>query len=110
MNKNMPEIAVADAIRSTRPVASMAQATGVSVRGIWNSTMDKTGLAPRRLLRIVQLHRSAIPGAKWSEIAYLSGYADQAHLVREFAALLGKKGARADSFNTTWGPHCKLRK
>jgi AraC-like DNA-binding protein len=106
-----PDFQLDTAIRSTRSVASMAQAMGLSVRGIWNSAMDRTGLAPRRLLRILRLHRAlhraAIPGAKWSEIAYLSGYADQAHLIREFVALLGKspnawrKGARADSFNTT---------
>jgi AraC-like DNA-binding protein len=89
-----PDSQLSAAIRSTRSVAALAQATGVSVRGIWNSAVDKTGLAPRRLLRIVRLHRAlhraAIPWTKWSDIAYLSGYSDQAHLIREFVALLGK--------------------
>lgn len=106
-----PDVRLGSAISSAPSVASLAEATGVSLRGIWNSTTEKTGLGPRRLLRIIRLHRAlhqaAIPGAKWSEIAYVSGYADQAHMVREFVSLLGeapnawRNRGRADSFNTT---------
>jgi AraC-like DNA-binding protein len=106
-----PDVRLGPALRAALSVASLAEAAGVSLRGIWNSTTEKTGLGPRRLLRIIRLHRalrrSASPGAKWSEIAYASGYADQAHMVREFVSLLGetptawRNRARADSFNTT---------
>ncbi len=106
-----PDVRLGPAFRAARSVASLAEATGVSLRGIWNSTTEKTGLGPKRLLRIIRLHRAlrraAIPGAKWSEIAYASGYADQAHMVREFVSLLGetpngwRNRGRADSFNTT---------
>ena len=105
-----PDVRLGSAIGLVPSVASLAAATGVSLRGIWNSTMDKTGLGPRRLLRIVRLHRAlhyaAVSVRKWSEVAYLSGYADQAHMVREFVSLLGeppnawRNRARADSFNT----------
>ena len=106
-----PDARLGRALRGAASVASLAESTGVSLRGIWNGTMEKTGLGPKRLLRIVRLHRAlrraAIPGAKWSEIAYESGYADQAHMVREFVSLLGetpeawRNRGRADSFNTT---------
>jgi AraC-like DNA-binding protein len=106
-----PDVRLGRALRAAPSVASLAEATSVSLRGIWNSTTEKTGLGPRRLLRIIRLHRalrrSTIPGAKWSEIAYMSGYADQAHMVREFVSLVGetpnawRNRGRADSFNTT---------
>jgi AraC-like DNA-binding protein len=44
--------------------------------------------------------------ATWSAAAYRAGYADPAHLVREFRALLGdspqawRRRATADSFKT----------
>jgi len=111
LTSSEPDTRLGPAVRSAPSVASLAEATGVSLRGIWNHTREKTGLGPRRLLRIIRLHRAlrraAIPGAKWSEIAYLSGYADQAHMVREFVSLLGespnawRNRGRADSFNTT---------
>jgi AraC-like DNA-binding protein len=55
--------------------------------------VDEVGLAPRRLLRIVRLHR--VPGAchlrpRWADLAADAGYADQHHLVREFRSLLGE--------------------
>lgn len=134
MNESTPEIAVGhlesflesrfrsvkanvqlqSALRSGLSVARLADAMGVSLRGIRNSTMAKTGLGPRHLLRIVRLHRAlhhaAASSSTWSEIAYLSGFADQSHMIREFVALLGeppnawRNRGRADSFNTTAVP------
>jgi AraC-like DNA-binding protein len=55
------------------------------------------------------LHHATLPRMKWSETAYLAGFADQAHMVREFRALLGdspnawRARSVADSFNTQAG-------
>ena len=99
------------ATQSARSVAAVADTLGFSLRTSYTRTVEATGLSPRRLLRIMRLHRAlhyaAMPCGKWPETAYLAGFADQAHMVREFRALLGdspntwRRRALADSFNTT---------
>jgi len=105
-----PDLAMQRALESARSVASLAGSLNVSLRALYNRSMETTGLSPRRLLRIVRLHRAlhyaADPGKRWVEIACLAGFADQAHMVREFRALLGeapnewRRRSVADSFNT----------
>ena len=81
------------ASRSARSVASMAQAMNTSLRTAHTHAMSTAGLSPKRLLRIVRLHRAlrhaAYPRANWSDSSYAAGYADQSHMVREFRSLLG---------------------
>lgn len=52
------------------------------------------GLAPKRILRIQRLHRSLALSQQgacgWAQVASGSGFADQAHMVREFVDLLGE--------------------
>jgi len=108
-----PDLRLQEAFRSVRSVASVAGTLNLSLRAAYARTAETAGLSPRRLLRIMRLHRAlhdaAMPCRKWPEIAYLAGFADQAHMVREFRALLGDtpKGWRArsvaDSFNTQAG-------
>jgi AraC-like DNA-binding protein len=104
-----------------RPLIPAAPARIETVRGLaeWLSTAPRSlrdriyreaGLGPKRLLRVLRLH-SALRAAwgrnmPWSDIAYVAGYADQAHLTREMRALLGdtpsawKARGSADSFKT----------
>jgi AraC-like DNA-binding protein len=99
-----------DAVRSARTVGSLASLTNLSSRGIYARAVEVTGLGPKRLLRIARLHRALVlaqaRGAAWAEAAYRAGYADQAHMVREFRSLLGeapeawRHRSTADSFNT----------
>ena len=109
-NRN-PDLQWQTALRSVRSVASLAGALNLSPRAAYARTLEIAGLSPRRLLRIMRLHRalhfSAMERRRWPEIAYLAGFADQAHMVREFRALLGdspnswRRRSIADSFNTT---------
>jgi AraC-like DNA-binding protein len=71
---------------------------------------EEVGLSPKTIARIARFNRvqamAAAGGADgWADIAAACGYADQAHLVREFSALAGttpgawRAGGQAD-FNT----------
>lgn len=88
-----------------RPLVPASRAGIETVRGLaeWLSTAPRSlrdrvyrdaGLSPKRLLRVLRLH-GALRAAwghdePWSAIAYMAGYADQAHLTREMRALLGE--------------------
>jgi AraC-like DNA-binding protein len=55
---------------------------------------DEVGLPPKTIARIARFNRAeamavAGDGDGWADIAAACGYADQAHLVREFTALAG---------------------
>ena len=97
-------------------VDQAAEHLGVSARALRARSHELIGLSPKRFARTHRLfraidlaRRSSAP--EWSWIAATTGYSDQAHLVREFGALLGEtpgrfhaRGARdADSFNTGVG-------
>jgi AraC-like DNA-binding protein len=104
-----PEVHFVAALRSARSVAMLAAMLSVSLRTVRSRALKIAGLPPKRLLRIGRLHRAlryaAMPGA-WSDIASCAGFADQAHMVREFGSLLGdspqawRNRSAADSFNT----------
>jgi AraC-like DNA-binding protein len=88
-----------------RPLVPASRGRIETVRGLaeWLSTAPRSlrdrvyrdaGLSPKRLLRVLRLH-SALRAAwgqdlPWSAVAYMAGYADQAHLTREVRALLGE--------------------
>jgi AraC-like DNA-binding protein len=61
--------------------------------------LQDVGLSPKRALRIARLQRALAGcqrlGAAWVDLAARCGFADQAHMVREFQDLLGESP-------TTW--------
>jgi AraC-like DNA-binding protein len=73
-------------------VASIARGIGWSRKHLARRFSDEIGLGPKSVSRIVRLNR-AIAAARtdggWAGIAADCGYADQAHLVREFKELAG---------------------
>ena len=73
-------------------VASIAREIGWSRKHLAWRFADEVGLGPKSVSRIVRLNR-AIAAAKagdgWAGIAADCGYADQAHMVREFRELAG---------------------
>jgi len=98
------------ALRLAGSVDAAAEMLNVSLRTFRTRALKVTGLAPKRVLRLGRLYRAlrfgAMPRPIWSDIAWRAGYADQAHMVREFRSLVGdsperwRRRASADSFNT----------
>jgi AraC-like DNA-binding protein len=76
-------------------IGMLAAEIGWSRKHLVDRFRSELGIAPKsaaRMLRFHQACRLAKAGAAqgWAGIAAESGYADQAHLVREFAALAGE--------------------
>lgn len=71
----------------------LAGLMGVSIRTLDRTFMRQTGLRPGEFIRIFRYHaaRQAIEngGAGLADIAIASGYADQAHMTREFSHFAG---------------------
>jgi AraC-like DNA-binding protein len=78
--------------RQATPVAQMADQLGLSARQLHRRCLPVFGYGPRRLSRILRMTRAldrARAGLPLAEVAAVCGYADQAHLTRELAALGG---------------------
>ena len=75
-------------------VDELAEEVGCATRTLHYRMTQDIGFSPKLWLRIERLHRavaSSIARVKpWAEIATNCGFADQAHMVREFKALLGE--------------------
>lgn len=87
------------AIRHSASVAELARHTGLSARQLQRICAHETGLPPRSYLRLLRF-RTAIssiqsPDAALADTAAAAGYADQAHMTREFQSLGGLPPARA---------------
>lgn len=72
----------------------LAAALGWSERHLTRRFASETGVAPKTIARILRFEhaRALAAGGQaggWAEIALAAGYADQAHLTREFTALGG---------------------
>lgn len=73
-------------------VAEAAVYLGVSVRTLQRLLIAATGRAPSywlQLARARQAARATLPNASLAEVAYVHGYADQAHMTREFRRWFG---------------------
>lgn len=82
------------AARGEAPLADLAAAVGVSPRQLQRRFSAAVGLSPKQFARVRRL-RSAllhvVEGSpmSWAAVAADLGFADQAHLIREFGALAG---------------------
>jgi AraC-like DNA-binding protein len=73
-------------------VASIAREVGWSRKHLARRFADEVGLGPKSVSRIVRFNRAIAAsrsGSGWAGIAADCGYADQAHMVREFRELAG---------------------
>lgn len=73
-------------------VSAVAQDIGWSRKHLARRFTDDIGLGPKSVARIVRLNRAmeaSRAGGAWAGIAADCGYADQAHLAREFHELAG---------------------
>ncbi|EHH10413.1 AraC family transcriptional regulator [Mesorhizobium amorphae] len=75
-------------------VATLAGRLGWSRKHLARKFSDAVGVGPKTLSRIVRFNRalglSRQDNSDWADIAADCGYADQAHLVREFRDLAGE--------------------
>jgi AraC-like DNA-binding protein len=80
--------------RRCNRVDEMADQTGMPIRTLHSRLMQHIGLSPKRVLRIERLHRvlakRRLRSIPWAELAVTCGFADQAHMIREFQELLGE--------------------
>jgi len=75
-------------------IEDAARLLGVSTRTLQRLTRNTVGLPPAAMIRRRRLQEAAQrvrddPGASLAQIAAELGYADQAHLARDFRATLG---------------------
>ena len=76
-------------------ITALAKEIGWSRKHLVDRFRSELGLAPKPIARMMRFHqacRLARDGARggWAGIAAESGYADQAHLAREFSTLAGE--------------------
>lgn len=88
----------AETDRSVRRVDDLARSAGVSVRTLQRRFASCAGVSPTwvirrfRLLEAAELVREG-DQVDWSNVAATLGYADQAHLVRDFRRVIGASPA-----------------
>lgn len=83
------------ASRGRAPLAGLAAEVGLSPRQLRRRFRRAADLSAKELSRIERLrgttiHRVTDEGRSWVDLAAEHGYADQAHLVREFRSLVGQ--------------------
>ena len=77
-----------------RRVGQLADACGVSERRLQRLFAEYVGVSPKWVMRRARLHEAALRAdaggeVDWAALATDLGYADQAHLTRDFTATLG---------------------
>ncbi|KAB8163305.1 helix-turn-helix domain-containing protein [Streptomyces sp. 3MP-14] len=80
------------ALRAGRTVAETAHGLGLSERQLHRRSQAAFGYGPKTLTRVLRMGRAlaaARGGVPLARVAAEAGYADQAHLSREFRALAG---------------------
>lgn len=79
--------------RQTVRVDELAGRAGVSVRHLQRRFRDDVGISPKALIRRYRLQdiveRARADELDWAAVAAEFSYADQSHLTRDFAAVLG---------------------
>lgn len=82
-----------------RRVDQLALAAGLTVRGVQRLFAEYVGCSPKWVMRRARLHEAAQRAdsgepVDWGQLAADLGYADQAHLSRDFTATLGVSPTR----------------
>jgi AraC-like DNA-binding protein len=80
--------------RGSASIGALASDAGWSRKHLIEKFRDEIGLPPKAIARIMRFNRAlrllrndATP--RWTDIAYASGYYDQAHMIRDFRAFAG---------------------
>jgi AraC-like DNA-binding protein len=90
--------AVADAVLTQPGVAEVARASGLSLRSLQRWFERHVGMPPRTYLRVLRFQQALVAmqtsKSTSTEHAQRVGYADQAHMGRNFRALSGDTAGR----------------
>lgn len=89
---------LAEADRAMRTLSDLSTATGVGPRTLQRTFREYAGVSPvwvLRRYRLLDVAESVRNGehVHWSDLAADLGYADQAHLIRDFRAAIGQTPA-----------------
>jgi AraC-like DNA-binding protein len=89
---------------SLRRVDQLAVVSGMSARSLQRLFGDYVGVSPKWVMRRARLHEAALRAdggepVDWAALAIDLGYADQAHLTREFTATIGVPPSRYRSLS-----------
>jgi AraC-like DNA-binding protein len=72
---------------------ALADAASLSPRQFRRMCLERTGLSPKHLARVLRFRQAAKYASgqhpDWADVAVASGYYDQAHLINEFKELAG---------------------
>ncbi|RRD48696.1 AraC family transcriptional regulator [Arachnia propionica] len=95
--------------RSVRSVTDLADAVGTSPRSLQRMFRQHAGVTPLwmiRRYRLIDAAEAARAGSptSWGDLAAELGYADQAHLSREFSATIGMSPTRYATSVTALSP------
>ena len=87
-------------------VGELAAALGLPVRRLQRLFANYVGVSPKWVMRRARLQEAAMRAEQggrvdWAELAAVLGYADQAHLTRDFTAVIGVPPARYVTVATT---------
>lgn len=78
----------------TLRIGALAAEIGWSRKHLLQRFRAEMGLGPKALARMLRFHQACRlaqqPGSEWAQVAAAGGYADQAHLAREFIDLAGE--------------------
>jgi AraC-like DNA-binding protein len=80
--------------RGNVSIVELASKSGVSRRHLAKLFREEIGVTPKTMARILRFENARdlarnVPRVGWADLAYATGYADQAHLAREFKGLSG---------------------
>ncbi|HKQ96499.1 MAG TPA: helix-turn-helix domain-containing protein, partial [Candidatus Polarisedimenticolia bacterium] len=90
-----PMVAALLRSRGRLKVAELARRAGLSTRQVERRFLDEAGLGAKAMARLVRF-QSVLDAAgrgepiEWAGVAFDGGYADQAHLIREFREFSGE--------------------
>ncbi len=82
---------------------ALAGAASLSPRQFRRICLERTGLSPKHLARVLRFRQAAKNASgqqrDWADVAVASGYYDQAHLINEFKELAGVSPAQFSSLS-----------
>jgi AraC-like DNA-binding protein len=78
-------------------IRQLAARLDVSERHLSRSFNETFGMGPKQFARIARIEKAwalRSIGAQWADIAYATGFADQAHMIRDFTEIVGMSPAQ----------------